>query len=66
MVRFQFSLARELKMTRAELTERVSMREFIDWIAYFTIEQEDQRRSTEEAQDRARAQQMARQMAGYR
>lgn len=64
MVRFQYSLARELGMTRSELLKRMSMREFVDWIAYFKIENEDQRRAQEDAEDRARASQMARSMAG--
>lgn len=64
MVKFQYSLARELGMTRARLIREMSTRELIDWIAYFTIEQEDQTRAREVAEDRAKAQQMARQMAG--
>jgi hypothetical protein len=58
MVRFQYSLARELGKTRAELVRSMSTSEFIGWIAYFKLEQEDQKRQAEDAEDRARAQQM--------
>jgi hypothetical protein len=44
----------------------MSTREFIEWIAFFQVEQEDQKRAMEDAQDRAHAQQVARQMAGLR
>mgnify|MGYP003581117805 CR=1 FL=1 len=64
MERFQFSLARELRMTRAELLRTMSTREYIKWIAFFQLEQEDQQRAMEDAQDRARAQQLAHQMSG--
>lgn len=57
MERFQFSLARELGMTRAELIRRMSTRELVGWMAYFTLEQQDRQRATEDAEDRARAQQ---------
>ena len=66
MVRFQYSLAPELRMTRAELVRVMSLSEFIDWIAYFQLEQEDQKRQAEDAEDRQRAQRVARQMAGAR
>lgn len=66
MVRFQYSLARELRMTRAELVRRMSVRELVEWIAFFRLEQEDAQRAREDADDRARAQQLARQMAGFR
>lgn len=64
MVRFQYSLARELGMTRARLLREMSTAEFIGWIAHFKIEQEDTKRAREDAEDQARAQQMARQLAG--
>lgn len=63
-MRFQYSLARELRKTRADLLKTMSTREFIGWIAFFRLEQEDQQRSMEDAQDRAKAQQMARRLAG--
>lgn len=66
MERFQFSLARELKRTRAELLRTMSTREFIGWIAFYTLEQQDQQRAAEDAEDRAKAKQIARQMAGGR
>lgn len=65
MVRFQFSLAKELKMTRAELLERVSTSEFIEWIAFFTVENQDQERAIQRSQDQAQAKQAARRMAGF-
>lgn len=60
MVRFQYSLARELRKTHSELIREMSVREFIDWIAFFALEQEDQQRRMEDAEDRARAQQALR------
>ena len=42
----------------------MSMREYIDWIAFFKLEQEDQKRAMEDAQDRARTQAALRSMAG--
>ena len=42
----------------------MSMREYIDWIAFFTLEQEDQKRAMEDAEDRRRAQQAVRQLMG--
>lgn len=62
MARFQYSLARELGMTRAELVHRMSVSELIDWMAFFRLEQEDQRRESERAEDRATAQQVMRGM----
>jgi hypothetical protein len=64
MVRMQYSLARELKMTRAELVRSMSVREFIDWIAYFRLEQEDIRRRNEQAEDQRQAQEALRSMGG--
>jgi len=49
-------------MTRADLVKRMSVTEIIDWMAFFKMEQEDQRRERERAEDRATAQQMARGM----
>lgn len=66
MVRFQYSLARELKKTRAELLRDLSTVEFIDWIAFYRLEAEDQQRQREDAEDRAKAQQAVRQMTGHR
>ncbi len=59
MVRFQYSLARELGMTRSELIRRMSIAEIIDWMAFFKLEQEDQKRASERAEDAATARQMA-------
>lgn len=62
MARFQYSLARELGMTRADLVHRMSVSELIDWMAFYTLEQEDQRRASERAQDAATASQIVRGM----
>ena len=58
-MRFQYSLARELGMTRADLIRRMSVSEIIDWVAFFRLERDDQRREMERAQDAATARQMA-------
>ena len=50
-------------MTWSELLRRVPVSEFIYWIAFFTLEEYDRQRSIENAQDRAEAMEMARQMA---
>lgn len=45
-----FSLARELKIgTVAELQQRMSSRELAEWMAYFKLENEDNRRRESEA-----------------
>lgn len=62
MARFQYSLARELGMMRADLLRRMSVSEFIDWMAFFRLEQEDQAREIARAQDQATARQMVRSM----
>ena len=49
-------------MTRADLLHRMSVSELIDWMAFFKLEQEDQKREMDKAQDRATAQQMVRSM----
>lgn len=36
--RFYFTLARELKMTKAELLQRISSEELTEWIALYRIE----------------------------
>lgn len=48
-------LARELSMTRAELRLRMSSAEFTDWIAFYTLESEDQERAIRKAQRHVRA-----------
>jgi hypothetical protein len=47
---------------RADLVRRMSVTELIDWVAFFKIEQEDQRRAQERAEDQATARSMARGM----
>lgn len=37
-LRFQFRLARDLRMTRAELLRRMSAREYAEWAAFYTLE----------------------------
>jgi hypothetical protein len=64
MARFQYFLARELGMTRSELLRRMSVRELVDWMAYYTLENADRERAQQDAEDRAKAQQMARSLAG--
>ncbi len=49
-------------MTRAELIHRMSTQELIEWMAFFNLEQEDQRRAQERAEDQATARQVARGM----
>ncbi len=53
-------------MTRSELIRRMSVSEIIDWMAFFKLDQEDQRRAQESAEDQAEAKRQARGMAGYR
>jgi len=53
-------------MTRSELLRTMSTAELIDWIAFFKLEQADQQRQMEDAQDKAEAQRVARRMAGMR
>lgn len=66
MIRFQYSLARELGRTREELVRSMSMREFIDWLAFFTLEQEDRKRAMQDAEDKAKAQSALRSMGTFR
>lgn len=53
-------------MTRRELLSQMSIGEFIDWIAFFRLEQQDQEKARQDAEDRAQAQRVARQMSGFR
>jgi len=53
-------------MTRSELIKRMSTSELIDWMAFFKIEQDDQRRARERAEDDAEAKRQARSMSGFR
>ncbi len=65
-LRFEYFLARELKMTRAELLLRMSGDEFAHWIAFYQREQREQREAQERAQDKAEAMRMSRSVAGLR
>ena len=65
-MRFEFFLARELKMTRAELNLRLSASEFAHWIAFYQLEQHEQEQARQRAQDRANAQRLSRDMRTVR
>lgn len=58
-MRFEFQLARELKMTHAELIRRLSGSEFAYWIAFFQMEAHDQEQAHKRAANRSKAQQQA-------
>lgn len=64
MVRFEFHLARELRMTRAELCERISGAEFAYWMALYDLEAQERRRAQQDAEDKARARSLARSFRG--
>lgn len=57
-------MARELGMTRAELTARMSGSEFAYWIALMNIEARERDKAQRGAQNKARAQQLAARMRG--
>ncbi len=48
-LRFQFRLARDLGMTRADLLRRMSAREYAQWVAFYTVEAKDQAARIEQA-----------------
>lgn len=54
-LRFEFSLARELGMTHAELLERMSGQEFAHWAAYFRIEGRENEERMSEAKNQGQA-----------
>lgn len=51
-------------MTHAELMSRMSTTEYIHWLAFFKLEQEDHDRAMQAAQDKADAQNAMRKLAG--
>ena len=53
-------------MTVRRLQTEVGITEFIGWIAFFRREQREQRLAHERANDKAKAEKMARAMAGMR
>jgi hypothetical protein len=59
MLRFEYFLARELKMTHGELRERITGKEFVHWVALFNIERREQERAQRRAQNRSRALRMS-------
>ena len=64
-LRFEFVLARDLGMTRAELLLRMSGSEFAHWMALYQLEHREQQRAQQHAEDRAKAERMARSMRGH-
>lgn len=60
-LKFEYMLARDLHMTRAELLERMSAREFAEWIAFYTLEVQEREQAQKRAENRARARRMSRQ-----
>lgn len=62
MLRFEFYLARELRMTRGELRERMTGNEFAYWIAFVGLEAKEQERAQKSAQNRAKAAQLSKSM----
>ena len=57
---FEYMLARELHMTRAQLVHSMSGSEFAHWIAFFQLEQYEQRRQMKQAEGHRRAVSQAR------
>ena len=58
-IRFEFTLAKELGMTRAELQGRMSGSEFAGWIAYYNLEARDRERAEKRSRARSRARNMS-------
>lgn len=50
----QFTVARELRMTVSEMQQRMSSKEFTEWIAYFAERHRRELRSSKRAQRNAR------------
>ena len=65
MVRFQYSLARELGMTHRQLLSDMSVPELVHWMAFFKLEQLDRERAQQDAEDKAAAQRALRGLRGY-
>ncbi len=51
-------------MTRRRLIQTMSTAELIDWMAFFRLEQDDQRRAQERAEDDATARSAVRSLGG--
>lgn len=51
-------------MTRATLIRTMSVTEFIDWMAFFKLEQTDMNRARENAEDQATARRTVQSMGG--
>ncbi len=49
-------------MTRSRLIHTMSTQELIEWMAFYKLEQDDQKRAQERAEDAAAARQMTRSM----
>jgi hypothetical protein len=49
-------------MTRAELLQRMSASEFSYWVALYQVEQHERERAQQDAENKARAQRLARSM----
>jgi hypothetical protein len=58
-MRFEFYLARELRMTRGALRERMTGKELVHWVAFLQLEQRDQERAQRRAQNRSKARRMS-------
>lgn len=50
-------------MTRAELLQRMSASEFAHWMALYDLERRERERAERDAQDKAKARDMARNLA---
>jgi hypothetical protein len=65
-LRFQYSLARELGMTRKRLVREMPSRELPFWMALYAIEAREREQAEQRAEDRAKAAKFARGMRGLR
>jgi hypothetical protein len=63
-MRFEYTLALKLGMTRAELLTRMSGNEFAHWVAYFILERRDEERAMRQQRNRQQALQMSRSARG--
>lgn len=50
-------------MTRAELLQRMSASEFAYWLALYNLEYQERERAQRDAEDKAKARQMARNLS---
>jgi len=62
-LRFEYTLAKMLGMTRAELVARMSGSEFAHWVAYHILERRDEERAMRQARNRQQALQMSRSLS---